>query len=160
MPDAVHRFSALGSASAPSLVVKTHKKRVANATPFSSLFVRPIEKSQSGEYTPASAGSSPARSVNSVTSGGQLNRILGARVKVDAAGRRGIGAAVSAFIPDGVSFSEIAQGVQFITDGSIVSILDVIRSLFSLPPFFEAVGGDADESRGADFIEHGIIVIG
>ena len=56
--------------------------------------------------------------------------------------------------------SKFPEAIEFISDGPIGSVLDVVGPLSSLPPFLEAVIGDAEVSSGGDFIEHGIVVIG
>jgi hypothetical protein len=51
------------------------------------------------------------------------------------------------------------QVLEFITNGTIGPILDVIGSLVSLAPFLEAVGGEADKACGAELIEDWVIVV-
>ena len=55
--------------------------------------------------------------------------------------------------------SEFQQGLEFISNGAIGAILDVIGTLLALPPFLQGVLLDAKKPGSADFVEHGIIVI-
>jgi len=83
-------------------------------------------------------------------------------VIVEEAWHRGDKAAcdsVSGVIDDSVFISEFHQGPEFIPDRTILSILDVVRALFPLPPFLEGVGGDADDEGSAGFVQDRIVII-
>jgi hypothetical protein len=60
---------------------------------------------------------------------------------------------------DSVFISEFHEGFEFITNHAIVSILNVVRPLIALPPFLEAVGGDANKKGSACLVEDRIVVI-
>jgi hypothetical protein len=48
-----------------------------------------------------------------------------------------------------VSISKLHEGLEFITNGVIVPILDVVRALLAMAPCLEASCGDADDEGGA-----------
>ena len=67
---------------------------------------------------------------------------------------------VSISVSNYVSIPKFHQGLEFIANDAIVSILNVVRALVALPPFLEAIGGDADKVGSAYLVEDRIIVIG
>jgi hypothetical protein len=60
---------------------------------------------------------------------------------------------------DSVFISKFHKGLEFISDDAILAILNVIGTLVALPPFLEAVGGDANKKGSACLVKNRIVVI-
>ena len=60
---------------------------------------------------------------------------------------------------DSVGGAKGLKGTQLVTDWATPPVLNVVRSLPSLPPLLQKFGRDADDLSGPMFIEYRIVVI-
>jgi hypothetical protein len=83
--------------------------------------------------------------------------VLGRTEEGDHRRKLGGGASILSFVSNRVYIAKFHQGFQFIANDTITPVLDVIGPLLALPPFLQAVGGDADEASRTQFVEDRVI---